>query len=315
MPSFTAGFADIDERAIRHDVRHGIAQGAFSLFCSSPSTTYEEYKRFVTAACDEAAGRVGISIVAGSGPEERTRDLLAHAEAAGCTHALIAVRPVPDSEAELRAAYQRIIRSTSLGVVLYAYRSAALQRFDPSGLPLDTLSALADEPNVVAAKLTQTLDPTTALTCAERLGDRLLIGSADVGMLAVLAERVPITWTGQWLIDAIQSPDRPLLAEYVRLLIEKKTDEARALYWTIEPAYRAFADLQRPYLERGAHPWTEMKYYQWCVGGNGGLLRPSVEGAGPIGAENREAIRNAYRGLGIDISADDADFENGRVNA
>jgi 4-hydroxy-tetrahydrodipicolinate synthase len=315
MPSFTPDFADIDEAGIRHDVRLGIAQGYFSLFCSSPSTIDDEYKRFITAACDEARGRIGISIVAGDASEERNLDLLAHAEAAGCTHALVAVRPVPDTAEELLAAYRRLIRTTKLGIVLYAYRSPALRRFDPCGIPLDVLSALADEPNVVAVKLTQTLDPTTALECAERLGDRLLLGPADLGMLAVLAERVPITWTGQWLVDAVQSPEHRNAVHLLTLLREGKQREARALYWSIEPAYRAFANLQGPFLVRGAHPWTHMKYYQWCVGGNGGLLRPNIEGTGPLDAAARFAIRESYASIGITVPADDAGFELGRARA
>jgi 4-hydroxy-tetrahydrodipicolinate synthase len=315
LPSFVPGFADIDEAGIRHDVRLGIAQGYFSLFCSSPATAGDEYLRFITAACDEADGRIGISIVAGSDSVERNLALLAHAAAVGCTHALVAVRPVPDTAAELLADYRRLIRSTPLGIVLYAYRSPALRRFDPTGIPLDVLSALADEPNVVAVKLTQTLDPTTALVCAERLGDRLLVGSADLAMLSVLAGRVPITWTGQWLTDALQSPDRRYLVEFMTLLRDGRLDDAHAFYWTIEPAYRAFAELQRPFLLRSAHPWTHMKYYQWCVGGNGGLLRPNIEGTGPISDADREAIRESYRNLGIAVSSDDGTFDAGRVRS
>ncbi len=314
MPSFTPDFTDIDLAAIRHDVRLGIAQGYFSLFCSSPSTINDEYKRFITAACDEAAGRIGISIVAGSASEERNLATLAHAEAAGCTHALVAVRPAPDTAEELLAAYHRLVRSTSLGITLYAYRSPALRRFDPSGIPLDVLSTLADEPNVVAVKLTQTLDPTTALACAERLGDRLMVGPADLSMLAVLADRVPISWTGQWLTDAVQSPDHQNAVEFMALLRAGKQREARALYWSIEPAYRAFAELQRPYLTRGAHPWSHMKYYQWCVGGNGGLLRANIEGTGPLDEASRAAIRDSYASLGITVPSDDSGFEAGRAH-
>ncbi len=314
MPSFLPGFTDISEAGIRHDVRLGIAQGYFSLFCSSPSTIGDEYKRFITAACEEAGDRVGISIVAGGASEARNLDVLAHAEAAGCTHALVAVRPVPDTADELLAAYRRLIRSTKLGIVLYAYRSPALRRFDPTNIPLDVLSALADEPNVVAVKLTQTLDATTALECAERLGDRLLVGSADLAMLGVLADRVPISWTGQWLTDAVQSPEHRFLVDFMTLLRTGRSREARALYWSIEPAYRAFAELQRPFLVEGAHPWTHMKYYQWCVGGNGGLLRPNIEGTSPLDAAARQAIRESYAGIGITVPAEDGSFEAGRTH-
>ena len=83
----------------------------------------------------------------------------------------------------------------------------------------------------------------------------------------------------------------------------------------IEPDYRAFADLQRPYLERHAHPWTQMKYYQWCVGGNGGLLRPNEEGTGPIDDAARQAIRSAYAQIGISTPDGEASFAAGRAQA
>ena len=57
-----------------------------------------------------------------------------------------------------------------------------------------------------------------------------------------------------------------------------------------------------------------MKYYQWCVGGNGGLLRPNIEGTGPIGEADYEAIRKIYRGIGI-TPRDGGDFELGRTSA
>jgi 4-hydroxy-tetrahydrodipicolinate synthase len=132
-------------------------------------------------------------------------------------------------------------------------------------------------------------------------------------MLAVLARNVPMQWTGQWLTDAIQSPQHRFVVDYLTLLSEQREREARELFVRIEPAYRAFADLQRPYLERRAHPWSHMKYYQWCVGGNGGLLRPNQEGTGPLDAAARASIRATYASIGIVVPDDDASFDAGRA--
>jgi 4-hydroxy-tetrahydrodipicolinate synthase len=209
-----------------------------------------------------------------------------------------------------------LIDATSLGIVLYAYRSPALATLHPSGIPLDVLDRLADLSNVVAVKLTQTLDAATALACTRRLSDRILVGSADLSMLATLAQHAPIQWTGQWLTESVQSPQQRNAAEIIASLTAGRIDEAIACYWRIAPAYQTFAALQRPYLLRGAHPWNHMKYYQWCVGGNGGLLRPSDDVEPAPDDDARATIRAAYRSAGITLSdSDDTTFARGRAHA
>ena len=295
LPSFCDGFGTLDEAGIRHDVRAGIAQGYFSLFSSSPGLVRDEYQRLLAVVADEARGRIATSAVVGAPTEAESRELLADAECAGCTHVLLTIRDGPASADALYASYKRLIESTSLGIVLYAYRSLAFRALHPSGIPLDVFDRLADLPNVVAVKLTQTLDPSTAFAFCRRLSDRILVGTADLGILTVLAQSFPIRWTGQWLTDCVQSPDQRNVVEIVDLLANGRIDEALTRYWRIAPAYEQFAALQRPYLLRGAHPWNHMKYYQWCVGGNGGLLRPGSAIEPPPDPAGRETIRHAFR--------------------
>lgn len=316
LPSFRAGFDTLDEAGIRHDVRAGIAQGYFSLFSSSPGLKRDEYRQLLGIVADEAHGRVATSGVVGAPSEAENRERLADAERAGCTHVLLTVRSGAASAEDLYASYKHLIESTSLGIVLYAYRAPAFRALHPSGIPLDVFDRLADLPNVVAVKLTQTLDPSTALAFCRRLSDRLLVGTADLGILPVLARSFPIRWTGQWLTDCVQSPEQRNVVEIVEMLANGRIDEALACYWRIAPAYEQFAALQRPYLLRGAHPWNHMKYYQWCVGGNGGLLRPGADIEPPPDAAGKQSIRDAFRGAGIPLhDNDDATFALGRAQS
>jgi 4-hydroxy-tetrahydrodipicolinate synthase len=315
LPSFAPDFASLDEAGIRHDVRRGIAQGYFSLFCAPPGVTAEEYAAYLAIAVDEARDRIAVSAVVDEPSEAAAHAVLASAERAGCTHVLLTIRTAPNTAAELFAAYRRLIDATPLGIVLYAYAAPAFRTLHPSGIPLDVLRELAELPNVVAVKLTQTLDPTTALLCCRVLADRLAVGSADLSVLAALAQRYPIRWTGQWLTDAVQSPERPYVCAFIDLIAAGRIDEAIDAYAAFAPAFAGFAALQRPYLLEGDHPWNHMKYYQWCVGGNGGLIRPGSGVEPAPDAETRRSIRATFERIGIRVPDDDASFPAGRARS
>jgi 4-hydroxy-tetrahydrodipicolinate synthase len=316
LPSFSNGYRDLDEAGIRLDVRAGIAQGYFSLFCAPPAMSRAEYGRMLAIVADESAGRIATSAVVDEDTEAANVEVLAAAERAGCTHALLNVRYIPGTAAHLSTLYRRLIESTSLGIVLYAYTSAAVRAFDSTGVPLDVFDELADLPNVVAMKLTQTMDLALAQTCCRRLSDRLVIGSADLKILPQLASLMPIRWTGQWLTDAVQTPDHPYVREYIELLAAGRIDAALALYAQFAPAYEAFAALQRPYLLQAAHPWNHMKYYQWCAGGNGGLLRPGDGIEAEPTHDARATIRTAFAQAGITVGdTSDATFARGRAHS
>ena len=80
------------------------------------------------------------------------------------------------------AAYRTLIEQSELPVVLYAFRSSGARHLHPSGVPIDVYSRIADLPNVVAVKLTQTLHPVTSLQLCERVAGRLLVGPADLSI-------------------------------------------------------------------------------------------------------------------------------------
>ena len=66
-PSFTPDLKELDEEGIRHDVRHNINKGVFSVFCQTEicDMTFEERKRFVEIVCEEAKGKALVSMFSG----------------------------------------------------------------------------------------------------------------------------------------------------------------------------------------------------------------------------------------------------------
>ena len=162
--------------------------------------------------------------------------MLRHAEKVGCSHVFVNtiwdVKPL--TEDRLYEAYLQRISSTRLAVVLYASDTSTLAAFGPSGVPLNVFDRLADLKNVVAIKLTQPMNLVTAFQVCERfLSDRLLIGPVNLDFVPVLAKYYGVQWSGQWCVEAVQSPEKPYAVEFMSLLNQHLYEEAIKVYWQI----------------------------------------------------------------------------------
>ena len=319
-PSFSADFKTLDVDGIRNDVRNSIRHGFFSSICGPIGVTPEEYKRFLEVVCAEARGKMLTGAIAEGASLNEDLDLLAHAEKVGCSHVFMnAIWNVhPRTEAQLLEAYRSRIKATRLAVVLYASVTDALRPLGPSGVPLGVFDRLADLPNVVAVKLTQPMNLATAFQVCERLSDRLLVGPVNLDFVPVLAKHYRVQWSGQWNVEAVQSPDNPYAVQFMDLLNRRRFDEAMKVYWQLEPALSGFYALQSPLILKGGHPWCHMKYFQWCVGGNGGLIRDlhqPVDRVPILDELGRRRIKETYRKVGIEpVSAPEEEFLVGKAN-
>ena len=319
LPSFSPDLVTLDPAGIGWDVRQAIESGFWGVSCANPALTLQETKDFLTIACDAAGGRVGVGAMLERPTFDEQRAVLRHAEEAGCSQAFVlpprSLRPLADSE--LYDWYFALIGDARIPVVLYAHHNPAMAALDPSGVPFEVYDRLADLPQVAAMKLTQPIDPVTAADCCRRFGDRLVINVVNVALAPLLSELCPIQTTADWLVQAVQSPERPYLSEFMALVAEGRRQEASGLYWRFAPAVRAFYALQAPMLMKGAHPWAHMKYFQWSVGGNGGALRPlglHGEPVPPLTDDERARIAQTYRDIGIETRATAlADFLIGRA--
>jgi 4-hydroxy-tetrahydrodipicolinate synthase len=320
LPSFSADYGSIDEAGLRHDVRQSVKHGFFSSACCPALTTLQEYKQMIDIVAAEGRGKLGTGVFIGESTKEANLDLLAHAERAGCSHVILVPRYLDaDDEDEIYRWYRELIDQTRMPVVLYAQNNRRFRHLHPSGIPLRAFERLADLPNVVALKLTQAISLNRALQCGEALGEKVLLGPVHLDMIPLLSKSYRIQWTGQWNAEAIQSPEKPYVVQFMRAVSAGNIDKALDLYWTVDAAYRSFFQLQVPLLLKGGHPWLHMKYNQWCVGGNGGLVRDPNKPTDqvPILTQSaRKEIRANFLSIGITpVDRSDEEFMVGLANS
>lgn len=317
MPSFTPDFSALDEEGVRRDVRRSIEHGVFSVFAVPLALSPQETQQYLQVVCDEAGGRIAVGLPLIAPTREAGLGLLRAAEAAGCTHVL--VHPWHDlrveTEEELYRYYREFIDATDLGVALWATDGRQFTHLHPSNVVVGVYDRLADLPNVVALKLMTTLDLPVVYELCERMHRKLLIGGVHLGIMPMLVKHYGMQWSGAWTIEALQSPEHPYVVQYLDHLVAGREAQAMQAYWHIKPAYDALFALMAPMLPKGVHPFTHLKYYQWAVGGNGGLLREAQdpnEREFPLRPQDREAIKAALRRIGIEPRTDDQTFVVGR---
>jgi len=302
MPSFAPDFKGLDEEGIRHDVRQSIKHGFTSCTVSAVGANAQERTRMMELVREESQGKIETAVIVGGKADEAILSL-AEAAKAGCSHALVTypASANPQTEDEVYAHFRKVIDSTSMGILLYGSPENSLRRFHPSGIPLSVYDRLADHPSVIGMKLTHPMSAGTAFEICETLSDRLVMGPVNLDLLPVLAKNYKnVQWSGQWIVEAVQSPEKPYAVELMDLASKRQMTQAMKVYWQMQPLIQAIYDLQAPLLLHGSHPWAHMKYQQWCVGGNGGLLPlkagpylPVLDGAA------RQLIRENYKKAGI----------------
>ena len=316
MPSFSPDFKSLDEDGIRHDVRQSIRHGFFSTMLSGVGLrTSDEYKLLIKIVNEEAKGKLLTGVIISQRDLASDLEMIKYAEEIDSTHLFISPAPGlvrTKTEEEIYQIYLQRIQSTHLPIVLYANFNS----FNKIGVSLNVFNRLADLPNVVAVKLTQPMNLTTAFYICERVSDRLLIGPVNLDFLPVLVKHYGVQWSGQWNVEAVQSPEKPYAVKFINLLNSGRFDEAMMVYSQFEPALVAFYQLQAPLITRGGHPWAHMKYFQWCGGGNGGLMRDThspVESVPILDAAARKLIRDTFISVGITpVTAPEEEFFVGK---
>jgi 4-hydroxy-tetrahydrodipicolinate synthase len=85
FPSFSPDMQELDEEGIRYDVQHLADNGFTSALCASEvcGMTFEERIKFIKIACNEARGKIRISITALHDTVEQDIEMLKLYENAG----------------------------------------------------------------------------------------------------------------------------------------------------------------------------------------------------------------------------------------
>ncbi|MBU4317201.1 MAG: dihydrodipicolinate synthase family protein [Proteobacteria bacterium] len=320
-PIFSPDFKSLDEEGVRNDVRNSIRHGFCSVFCMGLGLTNEEYRKMIQVACDEAKGQIGVGASVSGQPLEGDIEMIEFCEKAGCTYLSIGVsrhpKHRPQTEEEFYQAYLPRMEATKLPVVLYASVVPHQRKFGIDGVPIHVFDRLADLPNVVAVKVSQPVSMTATLQLCERTCDRLIIGPTNLDFVPILAKHYHQQWSGQWNVEAVNSPEKPYGVEMMKLFGQGKYEEAMKIFDIIEPLHSAFFQLQVGYIRQTNHPWGHNKYYQWVVGGNGGLIKNlhyKNDLVQDLDEKEREKIRNLYHSVGIEtVTAPEEEFIVGKA--
>ena len=316
-PSFTPDLAKLDEEGIRHDVRHFINQGYFSILCTPESTamTVEERKRFLEIVCHEAKGKISVSMAMVVDTIEQDMELLKHFEKVGGSHALLGspVQYYPESEEDIYLLTKEICDSTNLAIDLYPSSKSNFERFHPSQFNPKLLVRMADIENVVALKVGGGLDTTGFAADAFRLvGDKILVNCPGDLMWPITVPKYGQQWAGASNYDVYQSPDNPCMVKMFNMLRNGEMDGAMDIYWELTPIRKVWQQQFMLYAAGDCYHFTLWKYYQWLAGGNGGMLRQPVH---RLYERDKEAIKAAKRASGQTIrEAPEEEFYVGRVN-
>ncbi|MAK61111.1 MAG: dihydrodipicolinate synthase [Ponticaulis sp.] len=304
LPSFMADGITLDEVAIRHDVQHSIAQG-FAGTLPLPNWTPPDdprWKQFHEIIVDEAAGKLPLhGIITSSDPETDIAQLKRF-EALGAEMILLAPRHDPNiSEADLTEAMLKRVRATDMSFILYAAlnKGRSFPHLGPAGQPLGVYDRLADEPNVVAAKISQPVTLTSTMQMCEVLADRLLMAPVNLDFFPLLARHYHMQWSGQWNAEAVQTPDSQIGNELMAACAAKDFQRVDQIMLKMQPVIDHFYLVQANSIRMGGHPWQHNKYYTWLGGGNGGLLPVDPHSAAAsipvLTASARAGIRAAFK--------------------
>jgi 4-hydroxy-tetrahydrodipicolinate synthase len=309
-PSFTPDLEKLDEEGIRHDVRHNISKGMFSVLCQTEvcAMTLEERKRFVEIACDEAKGKILVSMFTGIDTIEQDIELLKHFEKVGGTHTLFGWPGMfyAKSEEDIYRVTKKVCDATNVAIDLWPKPKFDFGRFHPSHFNPSLIERITDIPNVVAIKAYLSDGIGKWAEIQHRVGDKILLQSAEIEEWPVTVAKYKQQWAGP--ADYVifdETADNPRIVRMFNLFLKGDFLKAMDLYWELAPitlGARAAA------FQSGM---MGVKYIQWLTGGNGGMYR---QPAMPIFQRQKDAMRAGLKAAGVTPREPEEEFYVGRLN-
>lgn len=278
--------------------------------------TFEERKKFVETVCDEAKGKIHVSMTILQNTVEEDIEMMHHFEKVGGTFILLGhpVQFYPRTPEEIYRQYKLMCDSTNLAVNFYAGR-LHVRSMHPSYFPLSILPQIADILNVVGMKLCGGGPIGFMVESFRLIGDRVLVNDPMQTNWPITIPQYGQQWAGAGPYDASQTPDNPRMVRLFNLFVDGKMDEAMDLYWDFMKSIPAGISLgggADSYFNTGIVSTLPDKYAQWLLGGNGGIVRQ------PMGQRlhdyQKEGIRARLRGLGVPLRDNEEEFFVGRAN-
>lgn len=309
-PSFTPDLTELDEEGIRYDVRHNISKGMFSVFCETEgcAMTFEERKKFVEVVCDEAKGKVLVSMFTGIDNVEQDIELLKHFEKVGGTHTLMGWPGTfyAKSEEDIYQITKKVCDSINLAVDLWPKPKFDFGRFHPSQFNPKLVARISEIPNLVAVKAYLSDGIGKWAEVYHRVGDKILLQSAEPAEWPITITKYNQQWAGP--ADYVifdQTPDNVRILRMFNLFSKGEFLKAMDLYWELAPIFMGAREAAVQCRPLGT------KYLQWLSGGNGGMLRQPC----PILYQRlKDAMRAGMKAARITPREPEDEFYVGRVN-
>jgi 4-hydroxy-tetrahydrodipicolinate synthase len=310
QPSFTPDMSQLDEEGIRHDVRHNISKGMFSIFCADEvcALSFEERKKFIEIICDEAKGKALISMFGILDDAERDIELLKHFEKIGGTHTLLGWPGnfYAKSEEDIFRITKKICDSINLAVDLWPKPFYDFGRFHPSLFNPRLIERICEIPNVVAVKSYLSDGLGKWVEIHHRVGDQVLLQAAEIAEWPITVAKYGQQWAGP--ADYVifdQTSDNPRITRMFNLFAGGDFLTAMDLYWELAPITMGARDAA---FQAGM---LGMKYMQWLTGGNGGMFRKPTS---YLYQRQKDAMRAGLQAAGVTPREPEEEFYIGRVN-
>lgn len=312
IPSFTNDLREINEAAVRHDVRKQLDYGFDgALLVSEVAITQPEYRRFCEIAADEASGRQLFFHHSSWSDLEQALSALEIGEETGAECVLLSYPPnfYPQSENDIYEYTRAICDATSLGVMLFPmFLWGFSPRIHPSDIPAALIRRLLDDcANIVAIKAEGGFPSIMGvIECHRLFSDEVVISCPIEGEFVPLAQVMPLHLTATSDHEYFGA----MIPTIFRHLEAGEYAAATELFWQIHPARKA-KQAAAAQLHGGAfinrQAW---KFQAWLQGYNGGPLRQPTQ---RIHDAQMNLLRKGLVDSGLQPTTDpNADFFVGR---
>ncbi len=273
IPSYSSDLRALNEAGIRHDVRRCIELGfKGSLLVSEVNVTCDEYVRFTEWVRDEAGARLQLVFHASFNTLEENIELANRCAAAGADYALLSYPAnfYPESEEEVLAYTRAFCDGVDLGVMLFVVPLWNFGRLHPADISPRMLRRMVDEiPNVVAIKAEGARNTGGILDVYRQLKDDVVVTTPLEREVIPLMSVCEFQYTGTSNTEYYGSA----VPRMFELASSGDMDAAMEIYWRIQPARAANAQVGQITQTTGFINRMQWKFQGWLQGMNGGPLR------------------------------------------
>ena len=310
VPSYTRDLSDINEAAIRHDVRKQLEFGfAGFLLVSETAITPEEYLRFVKYSKEESQGNQILIHHSSFNTMEQNIEMTQKAGEQGAELALMSFPPsfYPTSIQELEDYISKFASSVDMAVMLFPVPLWGFERLHPASHPVDMMERLVKKHSNIVAIKAEGGHPSVGgfVETWNRLSDEVVVTMPLENQGIPLAMLVPM----QLIATSNTETFGPVIPKAFAAARAGNHEEAMKLFWQVDPARRANEQIGAFGGQNTVHRMG-WKYQAWLNGYNGGPLR--VPTSRLVGSQMR-MLRKGAEDSGLDVTSDnDEDFFLGR---